>query len=156
MKNRRAFLISVIMLAASLSFGQAASPPPGQGDPSAFVGVWRGNLDNLPALVLTISDEGGSLSGAALFYLHKRQSVNDRWTATPGLPEPLFNLRVEGNTLSFQLSHKHAHPPRTLSDTLVDFRLLLVGPNRARVIMGKRDGKNARGNAPLVMVRSDY
>ena len=36
---------------------------------SAVTGVWRAQMDGLPALTMTISDEGGELTGAILFYL---------------------------------------------------------------------------------------
>lgn len=36
-------------------------------DNSAVVGVWRGELDNLPGATLNVTDEAGSLQGAILF-----------------------------------------------------------------------------------------
>jgi hypothetical protein len=39
---------------------------------SAVTGVWRAQMEGLPALTMTISDEGGELTGAILFYLIRR------------------------------------------------------------------------------------
>jgi hypothetical protein len=151
MTNRRTFLQLATMPAAALAFGQTTSLQPRQADSSAFVGVWRCNLDNLPALVLTISDEGGSLSGAALFYLHKRKSIGEPWTSTPGVPQPLFQLKTEGKTLGFQISHRRAHPPGSLSDPPVRFRLTLTGSDKAMLVNDKE-----RNGQPFAMARSDY
>lgn len=118
-----------------------------------FIGVWRGQMDNLPAIVLNITDESGNLTGAALFYLHERKTPNDSYTATPGIPEPMFSLRASGAVLRFEISHRRAHPPRTLHDAPVHFRLTITGPNRAELVMGQ--GENETAGPPLVMVRSD-
>jgi len=64
-----------------------------------FTGVWRSLMDGMPDVTLVIADEDGSLSGAVLFYFHTRRAVNDSWTTTPGLPEPMFRLCVEGVTI---------------------------------------------------------
>lgn len=44
------------MLLASVLAG---APP----ENSAIVGVWRGTMDGLPVMTLTVTDESGSLSG---------------------------------------------------------------------------------------------
>src|SRR5579885_1628733 len=36
---------------------------------AAVTGVWRAQMDGLPALTMTITDESGTLAGAVLFYL---------------------------------------------------------------------------------------
>jgi len=40
---------------------------------AAVVGIWRGELDNIPAVTLNITDESGPLQGAMLFYLIRRE-----------------------------------------------------------------------------------
>ena len=99
-----------------------------------LLGVWRGQMENLPAVTLTLTDEGGRLSGAILFYLLRRNSVNEPYTSSPGIPEPLFRLKFDGRTLEFEVSHRHAHPPRTLSDPPVRFRLTLTAPDKAELV----------------------
>ena len=117
-----------------------------------FAGVWRGQTDNLPAVDIVITDEGGDgLHGAILFYFHFRPDVNAPWTSKPGLPEPLFNMRVEGEMLRFEVSHRHAHPPRTLKDPPVPFRLKLIGPDRVEIV-----NDNERNGPPLILTKSAY
>lgn len=119
-------------------------------DRSHIAGVWRGQMDGLPAVTLVVSDEGGNLSGAVLFYFHMRKTVNDPYTSTPGLPEPMFRLNFDGTALTFQVSHRRAHPPRTLSDPPVPFRLTLTGQNQGELA-------NEKETRPgLALVRSDY
>lgn len=121
---------------------------------NTFVGVWRGQMDNLPAVILNITDENGKLTGAALFYFHERKTVNDPYTSTPGVPEPMFNLRASGKVLRFEISHRRAHPPRTLHDSPVHFRLTVTGTNSAELVM--EHGENGTAGPPLIMVRGSY
>lgn len=120
-----------------------------------LVGVWRADADGLPAVTMVISDEGGSLKGAVLFYLHKREAVDKPYTSTPGLPEPMINLKFDGQTLTFQMSHRRSHPPRTLSDPPVTFHLKLKGKDSAGLSMGESVNRGTAGSG-LAMVRSDY
>jgi hypothetical protein len=100
-----------------------------------FVGVWRGQMEILPAVTLNITDEGGGLSGAVLFYLIKRSSsMSEPTTSTPGIPEPLFNPKLEGQSLVFEVSHRRAHPPGTLSDPPAHFRLKLLDHDKAELV----------------------
>jgi len=155
MKHRTAFLAMGMMLAAVVTLSQTSPPrkatPP---DVKSLTGVWRGQTDGLPAVTLVISEEGGSLSGAISFDLHIRATVNDPWSAKPGLPEPIFNLRFDGKTLQFQVSHRRAHPPRTLADPPVCFHLTRTGPERAELV---NESEPANESAPgLVLVRREY
>jgi len=117
---------------------------------SPITGVWKCEMDGLPAVTLVVSDEGGSLTGAVLFYFHMRKTVNDPYTSTPGLPEPMFNLHLDGNTLAFQVSHRRAHPPRTLNDPPVPFHLTVTGPNQGALV-----NENEKGPG-CALVRSGY
>jgi len=115
--------------------GMACVVRPQASGSERFVGIWRAQMDNLPAVTLNITDEGGGLSGAVVFYLIKRSSVmSEPTTSTPGPPEPLFNPRLEGNALVFEVSHRRAHPPDTLSDPPVHFRLKLIDANKAELL----------------------
>jgi hypothetical protein len=115
----------------------------------SITGVWRGQMGNLPVVTLTITDEGGGLSGAVLFYLLKRQDVNQPLTASPGTPEPLFSLKFDGKKLAFDMSHRRAHPPGSLSDPPVSFHLTLTGPDKAELV-------NEHEGPPIAMTRADY
>jgi hypothetical protein len=119
-------------------------------NPPTFVGIWRGQFDNLPGVDLVITDEGSELHGAVLFYLHQRANTNSPYASAPGLPEPILNLRLKDGALFFQVSHRLAHPPRTLHDAPINFQLKLVAPNRAELI-------NESEGAPVVQMKcSEY
>jgi hypothetical protein len=151
MKTRLAGLALAGLLCAS-GFAQSAPATA----PAAITGVWRGQMDNLPAVTLTITDEGGKLSGAILFFLHVRATVNDPWTTKPATAaEPILDPVFDGKTLRFLVSHKRAHPPRTLNDPPSHFRLTLMGPNKAGLVNETEAGSADTGRG-LVMVRSDY
>ena len=149
MRNCLIVLALLTALVPQSLYAQSASPSPSQ-NTSTFVGVWRGQFDNLPGVDLVITDEGGTLHGAVVFYLHKRPDISSPYTATPGLPGPLLNLRADGQTLHFQVSHRLAHPPRTLNDPPVNFQLKLTGPNRAHLVNESEAGPG------LPMSRTDY
>jgi hypothetical protein len=141
---------------ASLLCGVASAQTAPATAPAAITGVWRGQMDNLPAVTLTITDEGGKLSGAILFFLHVRATVNDPWTSRPATAaEPILNPVFDGKTLRFMVNHKRAHPPRTLNDPPSHFHLTLTGPNQAGLVNETEAGPGDAGPG-LPMVRSDY
>ena len=143
--------LMVLLLGAVAGFAQSDKPTT-----RALTGIWRGNMDGLPEVVLTITDEGGSLSGAVLFFLHTRATVNDPWTSRPAdAAEPLLNPVFDGKTLRFEVSHKHAHPPRTLNDPPARFHMTLIGPDKAGLVNESEGGAKDSGPG-LPLVRSDY
>lgn len=148
----RMIAMALAPLIAALSYAQ--SRPANQAmlpNNPTLIGIWRGQMENLPVVTLTITDEGGGLSGAVLFYLWKRPDVSQPWTASPGTPEPLLNPKFDGKTLTFEMSHRHAHPPKSLSDPPVPFHLTLTGLDKAELV------NEHEGPAPgLTMVRTDY
>jgi hypothetical protein len=83
---------------------------------AAILGVWRGALDNLPVVTLNITEEAGPLQGAILFYLIRRDEGKPP-TSSPGIPEPLFNPRFDGKSLTFQLSHRHGSRKHLIGPT---------------------------------------
>jgi len=145
MAIRIAFLWALAALSGLSNFSQT----PAADVKSPVVGVWRANTDGLPYITLNITDENGDLSGAVLFYLHRREPGKPI-TSAPGLPEPLFHPVFDGETLTFQVSHRRAHPPGSLSDAPVTFRFKLDGPNRIHA-------ENESDGTPQVeLTRSDY
>ena len=127
MRGRMLLIVGLMAIACALQSQTKGS--------DRFVGVWRGQMEILPAVTLNITDEGGGLSGAVLFYLIKKSStMSEPTTSTPGVPEPLFNPRVEGQSLVFEVSHRRAHPPKTLSDPPVHFRLKLLDQDKAELV----------------------
>ena len=123
----------VLFMAVALS-GVAADAP--------VLGVWRATESGVPAVTLTITDEGGKLSGAVLFYLIRRDTNPP--TSSAGIPEPLLNPHFDGKVLTFEVSHRRAHPPRTLSDPPVKFRLTLTVPDAGILTGGGNEIKVTR------------
>jgi hypothetical protein len=150
MKHRFVELAILSIFAFTASPQGARPQQPQTPAPTAITGVWRGQMDGFPAVTLVVTDESGKLTGAVLFYFHMRKTVNDPYTSTPGLPEPIFGMKFDGKALTFQVSHRRAHPPRTLSDPPVTLTLTLTGPNQAELV-----NTSERGPV-LAMVRSDY
>lgn len=133
----------LLVLASAL----AGAPP----ENTAIVGVWRGTMDGLPVMTLTVTDEGGSLSGAILFYMIRREEGKPP-TSSAGIPEPLLHPKFDGKDLTFQVSHRRAHPPRTLNDPPVSFRLRVTGPERGALTQGEKPPSDSG----LPMVRDKY
>lgn len=142
------FLALIVPVCANGQAGTAAAPA--HLGAQKLTGVWRGQFDALPGVDMVISEEGGELHGAILFYLHRRQDLNSPYTSTPGLPEPIFDMKLDANALSFQVSHRRAHPPGTLHDPPMRFRLTLTGPDQAELV------NESEGAPAVVMKRTDY
>jgi len=157
MKVRRPFLIGLLLSIAGVALSQPAAKTekPATASVAAIQGVWRAEADGLPAVTLVVSDEGGSLNGAIMFYFHVREAVDKPYRSTPGLPEPIFNLKFDGESLTFQVSHRRAHPPRTLSDPPVTMHLKLIAANAAGQAQGELTNLSERSPA-AIMVKSDY
>jgi hypothetical protein len=102
---------------------------------SPIEGTWRGRIHDLPAVVLTVKDDGGKLSGTILFYFMRRKTEHDPWQVDTkhSIPLPLIDPRFDGKTISFQVSHKEAHPPRTLNDPPSSFQMRLTGKGEAEL-----------------------
>ena len=146
MKIRAVLFCSLLLAMATIAH---SSHPNEAADQSPILGVWRAEMDGLPFVTLTITDENGGLSGAILFYLHRREKGKPV-TSTPGIPEPLLNPHLDGGTLIFKVSHRRAHPPRSLSDSPVEFRLRLNGADRAALVTTNES------TSEFVLKRSDY
>jgi hypothetical protein len=145
MRIRIAVLCAVIGLCALTGFAQAND----EHEKSQFLGVWRADADGLPFVTLNLTDESGTLAGAVLFYLHRR-NPGQPVTSSPGTPEPLIHPRIDDGTLTFQVSHRRAHPPGSRSDAPVSFRLRLVGSDRILLVNGSEEGPQVE------LTRSDY
>jgi hypothetical protein len=88
-------------------------------------------------------EENGKLIGAVLFYLIRRNPSGPP-SSSPGVPEPLIDPTFDGKTLTFKVSHRHAHPG-TEQDPPVTFRFELTSANKLK-------GLNAEA-PPMEMVR---
>jgi hypothetical protein len=141
-----------IAMAMTAAAGLAQAGSGANATVAPIEGVWRCEMNGLPAVTITVTNEGGSLTGAVLFYLHRRDPGKPE-TATPGIPEPLFNPKFDGKTLTFQVSHRRAHPPRTLEDGPVSFELKLDGTDKAELVNQNEHDPNM---PKFVLVKSEY
>jgi hypothetical protein len=151
MRTRYSLAVMLLVLVEATGFAQSG-PAKGGAVPTgdaAVVGVWRAQSDGLPWVTLTLTDEGGTLAGAVLFYLHRREP-GGQVTATAGVPEPLLNIHLDGKSLTFKVSHRRAHPPESLSSPPVEFRLELPSDDHASLVSESEAGPSA------ALVRSDY
>jgi hypothetical protein len=128
MEQRRVSVIILALSCACLAFAADKY--------SAVTGVWRAQMDGLPALTMTISDEGGELTGAILFYLIRRNDGQPP-RSSPGSPEPMFNLKFDGESLDFRVSHRRAHG--NTNDPPVNFQLKITGPNQGILVREKNE-----------------
>ncbi len=63
------------------------------------LGVWRGSLDGLPGVTLTLADDSGEIGGTVVFY-----AINGEPRRVFSIePHLLLHPKLEGNTLSFQV-----------------------------------------------------
>ena len=146
----RFVVVCALMVMMSASGLSQTSRPADSPTTASIEGVWRANMNGLPAIALILTTESGSLSGAVQFYFQHRDTVEQPWTSTPGLPEPLFNLKFDGTTLTFQVSHRRAHPPGSLKDPPVSFHMKLIAPDKAELVNELEPGTQG------VLVRSPY
>jgi hypothetical protein len=97
------------------------------------VGVWHGEYHGPPWVTVTLTDEGGTLSGAVLFYLH-RQTAGAAETATPGMPEPLLDPHFDRRTLSFRVSAHHAGGFASLEEPPIPMTIEFIDADHARLV----------------------
>jgi hypothetical protein len=76
---------------------------------SPFAGVWRGAVNDLPAVELTIEEKEGKPGGTIVFYF-QRLGPDGKWRIEGGRnPTPLLAIIVEGKSLSFEVIHHRRH-----------------------------------------------
>jgi hypothetical protein len=122
------------------------------GTESPVAGTWQGRLHGLPAVTLSVKEDGQKLSGTVLFYLLRYNGHS--WTVDTkhSLTLSIIDPKLKGQILFFKVSHREAHPPRTLSDPPVPFQLRLTGKNEAE-LERMDEGKTGKQDNPLKMRR---
>jgi hypothetical protein len=141
MKRDLPFALVAILIAAV--WASAADSP--------IAGTWQGRIHDLPAVRLTLRETSGRMSGTIVFYMIRNDgSRYYEDSKSAGSPTELTNVRFDGKTLTFETSHRNAHPPRTLNDTEpVRFAMKLVGKDEGQL---NRLNYGADGSA-LIMRR---
>jgi hypothetical protein len=86
-----------IAIGCSLSF--VAVPLVAQSTKTIPLGVWRGSLDGLPGVTLTLADDSGEIGGTVVFY-----GINGEPRRVFAIePHLLLHPKLEGSVLSFQV-----------------------------------------------------
>jgi hypothetical protein len=94
---------------------------------SAVVGTWQGMMKGLPAATLTVKEEGGRLTGTAVFYaVIERGNGPESGPASPEMP--LDEMKFDGRALSFSIKSRH---PETGKEETVRGELRLAGEDEA-------------------------
>jgi hypothetical protein len=78
------------------------------------LGIWRGTLDGVPSVTLTLADDSGELGGTIVFY-----SVDgERKRALSIEPHTLLHPKLAGNSLAFAV--------RRPDGAMLDFTVLFA------------------------------
>lgn len=115
----------------------------------SFAGTWKGTMNNLPGIDLTIHEAGGKISGSVVFYFQKRAGINSPWHATADPAIPLLNPHVNGRLLKFEVEHHVCDGCQELGPN-VTFGMELAGANEARLMRYAEDGTQAGPQMKLV------
>jgi len=89
--------IVVFVLAAATAAGGAIARAQHNAE---WLGVWHGELDGQPSVVLTLADDTGALGGTVVLNIIERENGAAHVVATE--PHTLVNPHVEGEVLTFQ------------------------------------------------------
>jgi hypothetical protein len=85
------------------------------------LGIWRGTLEGVPSVTLTLADDTGSLDGTIVFYgldgeTHKVVAME---------PHTLIHPTLDGNALTFQV--------KRLDATLITVKVVFITPTKAEL-----------------------
>ena len=135
MRSANKYLVAVWLVSISLAaYGQ-----------SALSGRWHGTANNLPVVDLTIEKGVSQTTGAAVFYLIKRNPDGSNAHVDGHALGPMENLNYEPKKLSFDMHRSDG--------SLVSFRIELTDPDHARLFRTSDHDADAEGSGlPLVRV----
>ena len=94
--------------------------------PSDWAGVWQGELDGQPSVVLTLAQDNGSLEGTLVLNIITRDGARPHIIAHE--PHTLIQPEVHGARLSFRLKRIDG------SSAPMNFSVELTSADRARFI----------------------
>jgi len=93
---------------------------------SGWVGVWQGELDGQPSVILTLAEDTGTLEGTLVLNIIKREGGGQAHIVRHEA-HVVVRPRISGNRLSFQL--KRLDP----SSPMMDFTVTLTAERSARI-----------------------
>jgi biopolymer transport protein TolR len=115
----------------------------------SFAGTWKGTMNDLPGIDLSIQEAGKKISGNIVFYFQERADVNSPWLVTAEYAVPLLKPRVEGKILAFEAEHHVCHGCPELAPN-VTFRMELASASEARLTRFEEDRTEG---APMKLIR---
>ena len=118
---------------------------------SGFAGTWKGTMNGLPGIDLTIREDESKIGGDIVFYFQERAGVNSPWRVAAEHAVPLLSSHVTGKVLAFEVEHHVCHGCKELGPN-VAFRMELAGINEARLT---RLGDYGADGAQLNLVRGN-
>ena len=98
MKTRIILTGFAIVLSAGASFAQPVVQP--QNANERWIGMWQGQLDGQPGVILTLAERDGQLDGAVVFNIVVRQPQPH---VIASEPQMLRSTSIDGDTLHFQV-----------------------------------------------------
>jgi hypothetical protein len=112
---------------------------------SPIAGEWQGKLEDVTAVVLTVKDDSGKLSGTITFYKIVNDGSGPR--AEGKDTTPLIDPVLDGKALSFQVKNQEGE--------LRAFKMELMAENEASLKGGRmvRNGETSEA-PPLKMARA--
>jgi biopolymer transport protein TolR len=137
-------------LVSSVGVAWAAQPLKENSRGSSFNGTWKGTINDLPGVDLTISQVDKRVSGNVIFYFQERADVNGPWKVTAQHAVPLLKPQIAGKILTFEVEHHSCHGCTDLGPN-ARFRMELVSADDARLTRLEEDG--TEGGPQLNLVR---
>jgi hypothetical protein len=141
MSDRKSTLIVLVALLMAVALGQSSSS-----NNSELTGTWKCRMYGVPAVTLVLKEDGGKVTGTVLFFLIRHNDGKPP-RSSPGTDEPLIDPQFDRKVLRFQVSHRNAHPPRTLNDPPVNFRFTLVNQRKGLLV---REGGEPDSSCEMV------
>lgn len=110
------------------------------GGNSSFVGTWEGKVNDLPAVELSVREDGREVSGSIAFYFQTRGS-DGKWRLGEKMTLPLLSPEIKGNVLTFETIHhkKHGSPELGPNNR---YRADMVNAKELRLHIIKDDSSN--------------
>jgi hypothetical protein len=136
MRSVNKYLVAAGLLSVSFAgYGQ-----------SSLSGRWHGTENNLPIVDLTIETNASQVTGAAVFYLIKRNSDGSNAHVDGQALGPMESLNYEPKKLNFVMHRSDG--------SVVSFRVELTDPDHARLFRtSDHDAAPEGSGLPLVRVK---
>jgi CubicO group peptidase (beta-lactamase class C family) len=127
--------------AISLSASVLANPA--QSAASTIAGTWEGKTDGVPAITITIKEDGDHLSGSVTFY--RIEDDGNGPTVTGKQTRDLINPKFDGKIFSYQVKGP--------SGEMIDRQMEITGKDEAQIKMTRVINGNTE-SVPIKLTRS--